>query len=235
MATSNLLPIQSANGNLVDKKTGEIRPIKYLEGSPRQYRFDASRGILSINGETPLTKRGEEFTILPIAYQIFTDNILGEQYGTLRWVEFIFLNQENQICSVLLHGYSVENLMRMFNEMFYDDVSFCEVALTIKPQEKISTSAETPNTKYFMCFFSYQKLKAEEQELLKTVTTDFRLYRADTYTASRKVELTKNYFNPIADAVATISNTKVVQIAEKQVATATKEVTKATKEVATAK
>lgn len=217
--TNPLMPMPSANGNLIDKKTGEVKPITYLEGSPRQYRFDASRGILSINGEIPLTKRGDEFIILPIAYQIFTDNILGEQYGTLRWVEFIFLNQENQVCSVLLHGYSVQNLMRMFNEMFYDDVSFCDIALTIKPSEKVSTSAETPNTKYFMCFFSYKKLALDEREVLKTVTKDLRLYRADTYSETRKVELTKNYFNPIVNDIATISNTKIAEKLTKKAAT----------------
>ena len=138
--TKSLLPISNANGNLINTDTGEAQSIMYLSGRPRQYRFDASKGQFNIKGEIPLTKKGKAFTILPVAFRIFKDDILG--MGVKKWVEFYFINEKTQLCALLFHGYSVENLLRMTDEMFYDGVNLCQVALTIEPIEKTSSQVD---------------------------------------------------------------------------------------------
>ena len=120
--------------------------IKYLPGHPRQYRFDASRGIINLNGETPVTKKSQAFSFIPIGYRLFKDDILG--MGKKKWAEFFFLNQSNQVCNLLVHGYSVEQLMKTIEQMYYDEANLCDVELTLKPIERTNKVAES---KYFHC------------------------------------------------------------------------------------
>lgn len=59
----------------VHPETGEVVPkYKYLEGHPRQYRFDSKEGHFNING---VEKIGRTLTFQPLAWRIFTDNILN--------------------------------------------------------------------------------------------------------------------------------------------------------------
>jgi len=194
--TANLMPMITPNGNLVNEKTGEVK-LKYLPGYPRQIRFDASRGFFNIKGEIPLTKKGEEFTVLPVAYRIFKDDILG--MGRKLWVEFFFINNSNQMCALMLHGYSVQNLMRQTDEMFYDDVSLADVALTIKPVEKTCSTADDQGKfpKYFMCEFSYKKLNKKTLDTLSTAIKGLQIWRADTLTGDAMVSFSRGYNPPI--------------------------------------
>ncbi len=129
--------------------------IKYLPGHPRQYRFDASRGIINLNGETPVTKKSQAFSFIPIGYRLFKDDILG--MGKKKWAEFFFLNKSNQVCNLLVHGYSVEQLMKTIEQMYYDEANLCDVELTLKPIERTNKVAES---KYFIADFSYKLLPA---------------------------------------------------------------------------
>ena len=187
-----LKPITQMNGNFLDSETGEITAITYLPGYPRQYRFDASRGIFNVKGETPISKKGEELTILPIAYRVFRDDILG--MGLKKWVEFFFINEAKQVCSLLLHGYSVENLMRIVDEMFYDGVNLCEVALSIKPVEK--QNKETGN-KYFIASFGYKPLKDESRLAIEAVANHLSIWREETLTGDADIQYQLNFAPPI--------------------------------------
>ena len=196
MTNTKLMPMVKANGNLVDEKSGEVT-IKYMPGYPRQIRFDASRGMFNVKGEIPLTKKGEEITILPLAYRIFSDDILG--MGKKAWVEFFFLNNSNQMCALLLHGYSVQNLMRQADEMFYDDVTFCDVALTIKPIEKTSTKQDEQGKfpKYYMCEFGYKKLDKQMLDTLNTAKNGLHIWRVETHTGDAEISFQKGYNPPV--------------------------------------
>lgn len=66
----NLMPITNFKKTTLITPDGELK-IQYLSGYPRSYRFDASRGTMTENGETVLTKKGEPFTFAPIAYRKF--------------------------------------------------------------------------------------------------------------------------------------------------------------------
>jgi hypothetical protein len=179
-----LLPINHINPMPTDEKVA----ITYLTGYPRQYRFDASRGIFNIGGTDVLTKKGETMSIVPIGYRIFFDNILN--YGPRKWVEFFFLNGSMNVCELLLHGYSVENLMQMFQKLYYDKLNLCEVELIIKPVEKLNKSI---NSKYFMAEFDYKPLETELKDAIVAHTEGLTLFRSDTYTDKALTELALNY------------------------------------------
>lgn len=117
---NSLLP--TTNTNFVNPDTGELT-IKYRPGYPRSYRFDASRGVINVNGEINITKKGEALSFIPIGYRLFKDDILG--YGLKKWAEFFFVNEGGQLCSLLFHGYSVENLERRTNDLFVRPVILC--------------------------------------------------------------------------------------------------------------
>ena len=112
IASTNLLkPYQK-----VHDLTGEVvSKYKYLEGHPRQYRFDAKEGVFNINGAEKL---GRTFTFQPIAWRIFTDAILG--MGTKNWAELFFIDEKNCVSSILFHSYSVDNIFRLIVRLYYD-------------------------------------------------------------------------------------------------------------------
>lgn len=166
----------------------EIPTVKYLQGFPVQYRFNASTGVLSYKGEQNLTKKGEAFTIVPVAYRQFNDDILG--MGKKNWFELYFINNKNQVGCLLLHGYSVENLSSIFADLFYDDAKLFEVALTIKPTEKQN---KTANSTYYIAEFSFDKLSASDVEHYSESVKGMNLYRVDTLTEVAQHTLLHNF------------------------------------------
>ena len=189
---NSLLP--TTNTNFVNPETGELT-IKYRPGYPRSYRFDASKGQYNLNGEITLTKKGESISFIPIAHRLFRDDILG--YGLKAWAEFFFLNEEGHLCSLLFHGYSVENLSKKTNELFYDSVNLSQVILTATPVEKVKSSGEGKGNKYFIAEFSYKVLDEKQQAEVKQIGESLNIWRAETLTGDASVELSINYTPPI--------------------------------------
>lgn len=194
--TNELLPMVTPSKDLVSKD-GTIN-IKYLAGYPRQYRFDASRGMFNVKGHTNLTKQGESFSIIPIAFRVFNDMILGIEKKR-KWAEFFFLNNSNQLCALLLHGYSVQNLERHVDEMFYDGVNFCNVKLIITPSEKTSKQQDENGKfpKYYICTFRYEILEKKMQEQMDSVTEGLQIWREETLTEEAITQLSHNFNPPV--------------------------------------
>ncbi|MEM9824154.1 MAG: hypothetical protein AAF985_23920 [Bacteroidota bacterium] len=187
---NSLLP--SSKTNFINPETAELE-IKYLPGSPRIYRFDASRGIFTLAGETNLTKKGSAFSFTPVAYRLFTDDILG--YGRKRWAEFFFVNDAGHLCHLMFHGYSVENLLQKTDDLYYDGVNLTQVRLTAKPIEKIKELPEG-NNKYFIAEFSYQVLEKEEQQNVQQINKALKIWRKGTLTGDAEIELSIGYAAP---------------------------------------
>ena len=183
----------SLETNFVNPETGELQ-IKYRPGFPRHYRFDASRGLFSLS-EMTITKKAEPLSFIPISYRIFKDDILG--YGLKKWVEFFFINQLGHVCSLLFHGYSVENLERCTHDLFYDEVNLSEVILTVTPIEKTKKEGEGKGSKYFIAEFSYQVLSNDQRNEIKLLGEALNIWRADTLTGGSTMELSVNYKPPI--------------------------------------
>ena len=191
MNKHTLLP--SLETNFTDSETGELQ-IKYRLGFPRNYRFDASRGLFGLN-EMAITKKGEPLSFMAISYRIFQDDILG--YGLKKWVEFFFINQLGHVCSLLFHGYSVENLERCTQDLFYDEVNLSEVILTVTPIEKTKKEGEGKGSKYFIAEFSYQVLTNEQRNEIKWLGEALNVWRTDTLTRNSTMGLSVNYHPPI--------------------------------------
>ncbi len=201
-ANSNDQPVQNGLAlklyEKLDESTGEVittYPFKYLEGHPRQYRFDAKEGIFNINGTEKLggPTNGRTLTFQPIAWRIFTDNILN--MGTKNWAEIFFIDEKNCVSAVLFHGYSVDNIFRLIEPLFYDDLTLADVVITAMAEKKENTKIQ-PKGVYYIATFSYKLADSEETKALKGFATKEKIYRQETLTDIANIKTSYNYFNP---------------------------------------
>ncbi len=194
VASNGLKPyevVSSISGEVVDK-------FKYLEGRPKQYRFDAKEGVFNLGG---VDKLGRSLTFQPIAWRLFTDNILN--MGTKNWVEFFFVDEKNRVSAVLFHGYSVDNVMRVVEDLYYDDLTFADVVLTAIAEKKETTKDEKKAT-YYIATFSFKLGEAKTTEALKAYAQERKIYRIETLTDIANHKAVFNYYNPFADYEAAL-------------------------------
>lgn len=198
MAKANITPAPApaeVNGLLpyqkVHELTGEVvNKYKYLEGHPRQYRFDAKEGVFNINGTEKL---GRTLTFQPIAWRIFTDNILN--MGTKNWVEIFFVDEKNCVSAVLFHGYSVDNIFRLIEPLYYDDLTLADVVITAIAEKKENTKIQ-PKGVYYIATFSYKMADVESTNGLKQYVADTRMFRQETLTDIANIKTSHGYYNP---------------------------------------
>jgi hypothetical protein len=185
-AATTLKPYQKVN-----EHTGEVvSKYKYLEGHPRQYCFDAKEGVFTINGTEKL---GRTLTFQPIAWRIFTDDILN--MGTKNWAELFFVDDKNCVSSVLFHGYSVDNIFRLIEPLYYDEMTLADVVITAVAEKKENTKI-SPKGVYYIAQFSYKLADVEQTKGLKAFSQDFKIFRQETLTDVANVKTSLNYFNP---------------------------------------
>ena len=177
----------------VDERTGEetwSNRFRYLPGHPRQVRFDAKAGQFNINGTVPL---GSAISFIPLAWRIFQDDILN--MGRKTWAELYFADEKGAVCAVLFHGYSVENLYRLIEPLFYDDLTLADVVVTVTAAKK-ETTKDGKKATYFIAEFSYAAADPAEAQARKDFARDFELWRAETYTGLADVKLAQGYTVP---------------------------------------
>lgn len=172
--------------------------IKYMASHPRQYRFDAKEGVFNINGTDKL---GRSLTFQPIAWRIFTDNILN--MGTKKWAEVFFIDEKNCVSAVLFHGYSVDNVFRLIEPLYYDDLTLADVIITATAEKKENTKV-SPKGVYYIANFSYAAADPKQTARLKQYADEARIYRAETLTDVANIQTSGNYWNPflMGDAAA---------------------------------
>lgn len=163
-----------------------LSEIKYLPGFPRKYRFDAKSGKLNFNGETDITSKGQSFTIIPLAYRVFTDEILG--YSRRKWAELFFINQAGQMCSLLFHGYSVDQLQLILGDLYYEDAGLTDIQLTVHPEPRSNDFGN-----YYVASFGFEVLSAKDREQLALVAGSLPpIYRQDIYNGDAEYHAWKN-------------------------------------------
>ena len=172
--------------NLMDEKSKALN-LKYLKGHPRQYRFDASRGVFNIQGEIPVTKAGKPFSLIPISYRVFKDSLFGT--SKRNWLELFFIDNIGAVSSVMVHGYSVEHFFNMSQKLFYEDLKITEIKITITPQERQTAKGE----KYFIAEFEHEAADPAYLKLVKANVKDFELYREDTIQPTNTMIVWENY------------------------------------------
>lgn len=175
--------------------TGVARRYKYLEGHPRQYRFDAKEGVFNINGTEKL---GRTLTFQPIAWRIFTDNILN--MGTKNWAEIFFIDEKNCVSALLFHGYSVDNIFRLIEPLYYDDLTLADVVITAVAEKKENAKIQ-PKGVYYIATFSYKMGDVEKTNALKQFAQENKIFRQETLTDIANIKTAMNYYNPFANLV----------------------------------
>ncbi|CCG99867.1 hypothetical protein FAES_1858 [Fibrella aestuarina BUZ 2] len=190
-AQAMLKPYQVLNTD-----TGEaVSKYKYLEGHPRQYRFDAKEGVFNINGTD---KVGRTLTFQPIAWRIFTDNILN--MGTKNWAELFFIDEKNCVSAVLFHGYSIDNIFRLIEPLYYDDLTLADVVITATAEKKENNKIQ-PKGIYYIADFTYQMADPAKSAELKAFAQDYKVFRQETLTDIANIKTAFNYYNPFAHAI----------------------------------
>ena len=180
----------------IHELTGEVvSKYKYLEGHPRQYRFDAKEGVFNINGSEKL---GRTLTFQPIAWRIFTDNILN--MGTKNWAELFFIDEKNCVSAVLFHGYSVDNIFRLIEPLYYDDQTLADVVITAVAEKKENAKIQ-PKGVYYIATFSYKIGEPAKTAELKQFAQDVKIFRQETLTDIANIKTAMNYYNPFANPV----------------------------------
>lgn len=174
----------------LDEDGQPVTAFKYLDGHPKQIRFDAKDGSFNVNGTTPL---GKSLSFQPIAWRIFTDNILN--MGTKNWAELFFIDEKNCVSAVLFHGYSVDNIFRLIEPLYYDDLTLADVVLTVVPEKKENTKI-SPKGVYYIASFTYEMADPEKTAVLKSFAQNERVFRQETLTDIANIKTAYNYFNP---------------------------------------
>ncbi|SNR53007.1 hypothetical protein [Hymenobacter mucosus] len=176
-----------------DEATGEVVQVprfRYLPGHPRQIRFDAKAGQFNIGGITPL---GSAISFIPLAWRVFHDNILN--MGRKLWAELFYADDKGAICAVLFHGYSVENLYRLIEPLFYDDLTLADVVVKVQAEKK-ETTKDGKKATYFIAQFSYEAADPQEVAARRDFARDFPIWRKETHTSAADVRITHGYTAP---------------------------------------
>ncbi|SHK71909.1 hypothetical protein [Hymenobacter psychrotolerans] len=177
----------------VDEATGEVQQVprfRYLPGHPRQIRFDAKAGQFNINGTTPL---GPALIFIPLAWRVFQDDILN--MGRKLWAELFYADDKGAICAVLFHGYSVENLYRLIEPLFYDDLTLADVVVKVQASKK-ETTKDGKKATYYIAEFSYEPADPQEVQARREFARDFPIWREETTTGTADVRTSHGYTNP---------------------------------------
>ncbi|GAA4361785.1 hypothetical protein GCM10023185_29050 [Hymenobacter saemangeumensis] len=180
----------------LDEATGELVQVsrfRYLPGHPRQIRFDAKAGQFNIGGTTPL---GSSLSFIPLAWRIFQDDILN--MGRKLWAELFYADEKGAICAVLFHGYSVENLYRLIEPLFYDDLTLADVVVKVQAEKK-ETTKDGKKATYYIAQFSYEPAPAEEVAARRDYARDLPIWRAETYTGAADTRIQHGYTVPAED------------------------------------
>ena len=176
-----------------DEATGEVVQVsrfRYLPGHPRQIRFDAKAGQFNIGGTMPL---GNSLRFIPLAWRIFQDDILN--MGRKLWAELFFADDKGAVCAVLFHGYSVENLYRLIEPLFYDDLTLADVAVKVTAEKK-QTTKDGKTATYYIAQFSYEAADPAEVAARRDFARDFPIWRAETYTGAADMRIQHGYTVP---------------------------------------
>ena len=172
---------------ITDVATGEEVTVKYLAGSPKQYRFNGQTGQFNLNGDTPLlddkSKPVPSITITPIAFRFFEENLFGRGRKE-NWAEIFFIDNKNALSSIMFNNSSVSRLENLAQELFYEDLNLTQVSLSISPEKR-----ENDKGKYFVVSLSYEMLAPEQVEINSKFVETVPVWRQDTYTDTAVMKL----------------------------------------------
>lgn len=195
---------------LLDLKKLPQLDILYMPGNPRSYRLDLGKGCLNLEGRQQVTKPGDAFKVIPIAFRCLQDGLFGQ--AEKKWCEVYFINEQGNLSVFMFHGYSVQNLSEAARDLFYEKCKMTEAVWTVKLEKKLNKD----NQPYYMAFFEFEPLKGKDLEAhrvkIEEIEADyFHIYRADTMEA--KTLFLENYSTHLEPTRAEIEAEKEQQAA----------------------
>lgn len=197
----------------IDTETGEINwNIKYLTGSPRQYRFNAQSGEFTINGDTPILgkdgKKAKEFTLQPIAFRFFRDRLFGRE-NVEDWAELFFVDASNVVSGIMFNNTNASELRDLLSELFYEDLRLNDIVLTCIPEKK-----EGKKGNWYICKFEYTQADKATVLELEEFDREKLIFRRDTITQTALIEghglAGGNYFTSLFNKQAQIQEAETV-------------------------
>jgi|GEM_PF-3879187 len=195
---------------------------RYIEGEPKQYRYNSQTGQFNIDGDKPvLDKSGKpvkEFTFQPFVFRIFEDGLFNRSREP--WAELFFIDALNCVSSIMFNGTSLTELRGVIKKLIYEGtepLNLCDVVLTVRPEKM--TSKNDPTKSWFIGRFSYQLANPESVQQLAEYAADCPIYRRDTlkHTASY-LSFSETFALPAADVVQLSLNVGDVPPAEVEIA-----------------
>jgi hypothetical protein len=183
----------------------EMSKIKYLQGRPRSYRFDGSKGYFKFGEDEPITKKCESIKIITIAYRAFKDAIFNsEEKRDLRrnWLEIFYYNASGILSVVLFHDHSYREFERMYEDLVYDEVGIHEVEITITPREMVSKAS---GSKWYLATFKHRVLGAAEVEAAQALIHPdgqlLKIYRSESIQSTAEEIMNFNFANPLCGQI----------------------------------
>ena len=176
-----LLPITDPQ-QLIDSASGELTRLRYRDGFPKVYKLNLAGivGKLSVLNEDDLTKKGEDFAFVPLAYRYFEGALFGQPWK--KWVEVYFLNQYGWVCQLMFSAHNAENLINVFTDAeIYRDLQLGQFGINVKMNTRSVTLPNGETANYYVCGFSFYELNDEQQATNQAIfqTLTEPLHRSD--------------------------------------------------------
>jgi hypothetical protein len=166
--------------------------VTYLEGLPRNYRFNAKKGSLNYEDEKEITDGGSSFSLLPLALRVFRAPLFNSP--SRMWLEIFFLNKSGHLCGVLFHTSSVDRFYNSAGKrMSYDGISPLSSLITVQPL--VRKHAEYGP--YYVADFKFEELPpaaAKKAAEMRSILPP--IYRSDTVTLPESILLQDGYSAP---------------------------------------
>lgn len=161
--------------------TGEVLEFLYIEGMPKEYRFNGQKGTFNVNGNID---KGSTFSFQPIAWRFFSDNLFGR--ARAEWAELFFVDDQNCLSCIMFNNSSVKELNELVLQLHYARTKLSDVVLSI-------TTDKATNDKgtWHIAKFTYQQADKGKTKELDALATHkkYPIYRADTVTEGAEFRL----------------------------------------------
>lgn len=164
----------------------------YLQGSPKQYRFNGQTGEFNINGDTPILdekgKKSQSLSIQPIAFRLFSDLLFARGKEEI-WAEIFFLDQHKAISSIMFNNSSANEFSKFLQATFYEQKALSDYVLTIRYESKSNDKGS-----WYIARFEGTEADPAVVEELKAFDLQHKIHRTSTLTSTAVYRLYSGTF-----------------------------------------
>jgi hypothetical protein len=179
---------------------------RYIEGEPKQYRYNSQTGQFNIDGDTVVLdstgKAVKEFSFQPFVFRVFEDNLFNRNREP--WAELFFVDALNCVCSIMFSGTTLTELRGIFKKLLYEGTepkTLCDVILTVRPEKLTSKTDATKS--WFIGRFSFTLAPADRVKELADYAADYPIYRRDTLKQTANyLSFSETFALPAVDVIA---------------------------------